>query len=151
VANIRWFWVGSLTGSLVCLRTMVSRSTWFFDFWESLIRVPYTQFLPSHSFHQLIYMDMKRKISICFFIIFIMHHLCIMVLLNWIRIQLNVYEFNEYSIQFKNLNQFNSSCMQSHLIFSFKWNLFFTKSTHFFHHFIFTSNGQQHETQVWKK
>ncbi len=29
--------------------------------------------------------------------------------------------------------EFNSSCMQCHSIFSFQWNLIFTKSIHFFH------------------
>jgi hypothetical protein len=36
--------------------------------------------------------------------------------------------------------QFNSSCMQCHLIFSFKWDLIFTKSISFSHHLIVTSN-----------
>jgi len=43
--------------------------------------------------------------------------------------------------------QFISSCMQCYSIFSFEWNLIFTKSIHIFHQLIVTST-QQHKLQA---
>jgi hypothetical protein len=43
--------------------------------------------------------------------------------------------------------QFISSCMQCYSIFSFEWNLIFTKSIHIFHQLIVTSI-QQHKLQA---
>ncbi len=41
---------------------------------------------------------------------------------------------HQFAIHFSSMEfEFNSSCMQSHSIFSFKWNLIFTKSIHYFH------------------
>jgi hypothetical protein len=56
--------------------------------------------------------------------------------LNWnsIQVNLNKSQFNWFSIQVQ--FKFNSSFMQCHSIFSFKCNLIFTKSIHFFHQFI---------------
>jgi hypothetical protein len=55
--------------------------------------------------------------------------------LNW-----NKFEFDSMEFEWNwNSFQLSSSCTQCHSIFSFKWNLFFTKSIHFFHHFIVTS------------
>ncbi len=57
-------------------------------------------------------------------------------------------------IQFKNLNMScQLNCIQFklhyefiHSIFSFKWNLIFTKSIYFFHHFIVISSVEKHKT-----
>jgi hypothetical protein len=45
--------------------------------------------------------------------------------------QINFHLNSRISIQ-SNPIQFNSNCMKCHSIFSFKWNLIFTKSIHFF-------------------
>jgi hypothetical protein len=59
-----------------------------------------------------------------------------LTLIEW-EINSNKFKSNQIkstSIKFKSFNliQFNSNCMQCHSIFSFKWNLIFTKSIHFF-------------------
>jgi hypothetical protein len=47
--------------------------------------------------------------------------------------------------------QFNSSCMQSHLIFSFEWNWISTKSILFFYQLIITSGVHKHRAQMNKE
>jgi hypothetical protein len=59
----------------------------------------------------------------------IQSNLTSIVELNLVEIQFN--STNLDSIQFE-IYQFNSNCMWCHSIFSFEWNLVFTKSTHFF-------------------
>ncbi len=86
-------------------------------------------------------------------VIFLQHQNCKQV---FNMIYTNLYHIslqqNLSSTQFTNLNSIelhlNSSCVQHHSIFSFNWNLIFTKSTHFPHQLIIASRAQQQRAQV---
>jgi hypothetical protein len=64
---------------------------------------------------------------------------------NSIWIQLNLNSINY--IIFTNLNSIQVAC-KGYPIFSFEWNLIFTKWIQFFHKMIFICHVQQHEAQV---
>ncbi len=105
----------------------------------------------------------------CFKSFFIQHHIhekknsipsppiCIAFVFNWIwnQIPFNVFELNSMQFESNSMTlglNFNSIEKKCHSLFSFKWNLIFTKSILVFHQLIVIGSAYQRGTQVgyWK-